>query len=123
MATKQAEQIQKLSTDMALVQQEQKNQAKLIVQTRKDILERMDGFSFVSQKDYDRDQRDQADINKENADDIAELKKMVYAGGLKTVNGLFSNVSKMIITILSIAIIAAIVYFAVSVFPAIGGVR
>lgn len=124
MATKEEQKdIQQLKTDVALIRQEQKNQRQQNQDNHADIVKRMNAFSFVAQKDYDRDLSDQADINKRHSDRLTELEKLVNAGGLKIVNTLSSNITKMILAILAFAALVAIVTFAASVFPAIGGVR
>jgi len=109
----QSQDIQTLKTDVALIKQEQGNQTKTLT----GINEKLDGLTFVSQKDYDNDMLGEDGI-------MARLKRLegtVNQGGVKIANALNSGVSKAIIGALVIGVLALIVWSLARVTPALGG--
>jgi len=119
MATQQGDDIQELKLDVGLIKGDIRRIYKDMSSNQKVIIDRMDNFAFVSQKDYDKDM---VDLKKAIADIVTENSRMaalVDAGGVKSINFIFGNVTKTILTVLSIAVVIIIVWGLFSTIPAV----
>lgn len=117
--TKQSDDIQALKLDVGLIKGDIKTIKRDMSANQKVIIDRMDKFAFVSQKDYDRDMKAKDDEITELRDEVVRLGKLVDAGGLKIANALNSGVSKAIIAALVIGLLALIVWSLARVTPAL----
>jgi len=119
MATQQGDDIQELKLDVGLIKGDIRRIYKDMSSNQKVIIDRMDNFAFVSQKDYDKDM---ADLKKALADIVTEQARvaaLVDAGGVKSINFIFGNVTKTILTVLSIIVVGVIAYGLFSTVPAV----
>jgi len=117
--SQQGDDIQELKIDVALIKGDIKRVQKDMSTNQKVIIDRMDNFAFVLQRDYDKDM---VDLNKIITDIKSEQEKLallVNAGGLKSINFIFGNVTKTILTVLSIVVVIMIVYGLFSTIPAV----
>ena len=119
MATQQGDDIQELKLDVGLIKGDIRRIYKDMSSNQKVIIDRMDNFAFVSQKDYDNDMKIRdakiAAVMEENK----RLALLVDAGGVKSVNFIFGNVTKTILTVLSIIVVIVIAYGLFSTVPAV----
>jgi len=119
MATQQGDDIQELKLDVGLIKGDIRRIYKDMSSNQKVIIDRMDNFAFVSQKDYDTDM---TALNAKIASLVTEnqrLALLVDAGGVKSINFIFGNVTKTILTVLSIIVVGVIAYGLFSTVPAV----
>ena len=129
MASQQTDDIQEVKLDVALIKNDIKTMKRDMAGNQKVIIDRMDKFAFVTQKDHDRDMHD---LRKEYTAQIEDLKaeikpfidqaqkdsKLVNAGGLKISNTIFGNVTRIFLTAFAIGIVIITVGVVISTVPA-----
>ena len=123
MSTQQGDDIQELKLDVGLIKGDIKTIKRDLANNQKTIIDRMDKFAFVSQKDYDKDMKDIYDTLTAIHTEQTRQAKLVDAGGVKVANALNSGVSKAIIAALVIGLVALIGWSLLQVGPSIGGSR
>lgn len=97
MATKEK---QSIETDIALIKQEQKNQSATLGRIEKTI----ENFSFVSQKDYDKDMLGENGV-------MARLRNLENYNSRNSIGATFANIlSSKALTIVAGGMIAAALY-------------
>jgi len=132
MATQQGDDIQELKLDVGLIKGDIRTIKRDMSTNQKTILDRMDKFAFVTQKDHDKDM---ADIRKDIIDATTNLQAQITLlkanqeadhteitkGGLKIANILTNSVFKIIMGALGVGVVILIVYSLIKVAPAIYG--
>jgi len=117
--SQQGDDIQELKLDVGLIKGDIRRMQKDMSTNQKVIIDRMDNFAFVSQKDYDNDM---TLLNAKIADVVTENKRLavlVDAGGVKSINFIFGNVTKTILAVLSLGVVIIIAWGLFSTVPAV----
>jgi len=83
------------------------------------IKKQMDNFAYVSQKDYALDEKIKAEKEEAQNTRLDEIEKLVFAGALKKINGVDSNITRIIGATLAIVVIVAVVVALISTIPAV----
>lgn len=94
-------------------------QDEVVIEGIKSINEQMKNFAYVSQKEYAEDRMAEDERYKALEERLKNIESKTNAGGLDTLNKVFSNGTKILLGALSLGLIIVIVLTLANTVPAI----